>query len=397
MTRLEKLITEGSLAPAEINARSDRLKALMSRYDNLHETLDEHEKDHGEFNDLDELHDAYYELIAKLSENTNIIASTSSTTTSCATPIETPRLVSLPRINIPTFDGNFEKWIPYRVGFMTLVGSRTDINELEKLDYLRESLRGLPRETVSQFSVKEGSYKLAWEDLLATHDRKRLLLAQHVDAILATQKLKLTDLKEKLITEGSLAPAEINARSDRLKALMSRYDNLHETLDEHEKDHGEFTDLDELHDAYYALIAKLSENTNIIASTSSTTTSCATPIETPRLVSLPRINIPTFDGNFEKWIPYRDGFMTLVGSRTDINELEKLDYLRESLRGLPRETVSQFSGKESSYKLAWEALLATHDRKRLLLAQHVDAILATQKPKLTDLKGMTRLINDTRA
>ncbi|KAI4472751.1 hypothetical protein M0802_016525 [Mischocyttarus mexicanus] len=143
---------------------------------------------------------------------------------------------------------------------MTLVGSRTDINELEKLDYLRESLIGLPRETVSQFSVKEGSYKLAWEALLATYDRKRLLLAQHVDAILATQKPKITDLK-----------------------------------------------------------------------------------------------------------------------------------------GLPRETVSQFSVKEGSYKLAWEALLATYDRKRLLLAQHVDAILATQKPKITDLKGMTRLINDTRA
>ncbi|KAI4475242.1 hypothetical protein M0802_015235 [Mischocyttarus mexicanus] len=202
---------------------------------------------------------------------------------------------------------------------------------------------------------------------------------------------------EKLITEGSLAPAEINACSDRLKALISRYDNLHETLDEHEKDHGELNDLDELHDTYYALIAKLSWNTNTIASTSSTTTSCATPIETPRLVSLQRINISTFDGNFEKWIPYRDGFMTLVGSRTDINELEKLDYLRESLIGLPRETVSQFSVKKGSYKLAWEALLATYDRKRLLLAQHVDAILATQKSKLTDLKGMTRLINDTRA
>ncbi|KAI4473199.1 hypothetical protein M0802_016261 [Mischocyttarus mexicanus] len=200
---------------------------------------------------------------------------------------------------------------------------------------------------------------------------------------------------EKLITEGSLAPAEIDARSDRLKALMSRYDNLHETLDEHEKDHEEFNDLDELHDTYYALIAKLSENTNRIASTSSTTTSCATHIETPRLISLPRINIPKFDGNFEKWIPYRDGFMTLVGSRTDINELEKLEYLRESLLGLPRETVSQFSVKEGSYKLAWEALLVAYDRKRLLLAQHVDALLATQKPKITNLKGMTRLINDT--
>ncbi|KAI4486274.1 hypothetical protein M0802_012398 [Mischocyttarus mexicanus] len=202
MTRLEKLITEGSLASAEINARSHRLKTLMSRYEDLHETLDEHEKDHGEFNDLDELHDTYYAIIAKLSENhdTNTSASTLSTT-SCATPIETPRLVSLPRINIPKFDRNFEKWIPYRDGFMTLVGSRTDMNELEKLDYLRESLIGLPRETVSQFSVKEGSYKLAWDALLAAYDRKRLLLSQHVDALLATQKPKITDLKVEVLDQ----------------------------------------------------------------------------------------------------------------------------------------------------------------------------------------------------
>ncbi|KAI4482503.1 hypothetical protein M0802_013648 [Mischocyttarus mexicanus] len=168
MTLLEKLITEGSFAPAEINARSDRLKALMSRYDNLHETLDEHEKDHGEFNDLDELHDTYYALIAK-------------------------------------------------DGFMTLVGLRTNINELEKLDYLRESLIGLPREIVSQFSVKEGSYKLEWEALLATYDRKRLLLAQHVDALLATQKPKITDLK---VSSQSTTPE--NILPDTMRQITNR-------------------------------------------------------------------------------------------------------------------------------------------------------------------------------
>ncbi|KAI4493065.1 hypothetical protein M0802_009713 [Mischocyttarus mexicanus] len=214
-------------------------------------------------------------------------------------------------------------------------------------------------------------------------------------------KSRLTRLEE-LLDQGKLDPIEMKLRFEHLAEKLDGFQRSHIDRLSTGVDENEFNDFDEISDRYFAIEAKIRESTSTSTSNTSTTpscatTACATTVETPRLVTPPCVEIPKFDGNLENWITYKDEFTALVGSRTDISEVEKTFYLRESLIGEAQYAIPPFSTKEDCYKFAWEALLKRYDRKRLLLTHHIDMLLATQRPEDDDVRGITRLLKDTRA
>lgn len=48
---------------------------------------------------------------------------------------------------------------------------------------------------------------------------------------------------------------------------------------------------------------------------------------------LPTIELPKFDGSWEKWLPFRDTFSSMVHSNNSLPEIDKLHYLRWALVG----------------------------------------------------------------
>ncbi|XP_043496379.1 uncharacterized protein LOC122520346 [Polistes fuscatus] len=134
--------------------------------------------------------------------------------------------------------------------------------------------------------------------------------------------------------------------------------------------------------------AKIPNDSSIISNQTSTT---------ERPIKLKRIEIPKFDGRLEKWLEFKKGFLTLIDARTDISDLEKHAYLRDALQGRALEVITLYSGDGSNYKLAWEALLEKYDRKRVLLARLLDAILDLTHSEDDSARGIQKLIRDTEA
>ncbi|XP_015188714.1 PREDICTED: uncharacterized protein LOC107072912 [Polistes dominula] len=114
-------------------------------------------------------------------------------------------------------------------------------------------------------------------------------------------------------------------------------------------------------------------------------------------IRLRRIEIPKFDGDIGKWIQFKRSFMTLVDARTDMSDLEKHIYFREALTGRALQTIATYAPTGQNYKNAWEILLKTFDRQRMLLARAIDAFIDTPRPKNMSIEEMTRLAGDLRA
>ncbi|XP_008179923.1 uncharacterized protein LOC103308408 [Acyrthosiphon pisum] len=92
-------------------------------------------------------------------------------------------------------------------------------------------------------------------------------------------------------------------------------------------------------------------------------------------VQLPKIPLPTFDGRLQNWPDFRDRFTTLVGNRTHLSKIEKFYYLLGCLQSGPTDVVKGITVSETTYELAWSALVQRYDKPRQLATTLVNEML----------------------
>lgn len=75
------------------------------------------------------------------------------------------------------------------------------------------------------------------------------------------------------------------------------------------------------------------------------------PITTaPKGVRLPKIDVPTFDGNLINWRTFWEQFCVAIHDRSRLSDTEKLVYLRHSLKdGLAMKTIEGLSQSGDQY------------------------------------------------
>ncbi|TGZ48588.1 Uncharacterized protein DBV15_12998 [Temnothorax longispinosus] len=96
---------------------------------------------------------------------------------------------------------------------------------------------------------------------------------------------------------------------------------------------------------------------------------------------LPRIKIPTFDGNPTKWLEYRDLFSSMVVS-TSLTPVEKLQYLKTSLTGTASQLIQNTALTTENFSKTWESLVSFYDNNRLQVNTALDSLF--------NLKPMTK-------
>ncbi|XP_063981496.1 uncharacterized protein LOC135164771 [Diachasmimorpha longicaudata] len=90
---------------------------------------------------------------------------------------------------------------------------------------------------------------------------------------------------------------------------------------------------------------------------------------------LPEIALPKYSGVFSEWRSFRDLFSSLVGSNPDIPNVEKMHYLRTSLKDEPARIISNIAISDDSFASAWELLLTRYENKRLLVSAQLERLL----------------------
>ncbi|XP_011883491.1 PREDICTED: uncharacterized protein LOC105570682, partial [Vollenhovia emeryi] len=91
-------------------------------------------------------------------------------------------------------------------------------------------------------------------------------------------------------------------------------------------------------------------------------------------IKLPRIELPRFSGAYEEWHSFYDMFGSLIHSNRDLNDTQKLHYLKSSLKGEAAEVVSSLEMTGDNYKDVWDRLSERYDNKRLTVQNHIRAI-----------------------
>ncbi len=114
-----------------------------------------------------------------------------------------------------------------------------------------------------------------------------------------------------------------------------------------------------------------------------------------RVVKLPKIDVPMFDGDILHWQTFWEQFSVAIHDRTDISDTEKLVYLRHSLKdGSAKSVIEGLSRSGEQYNEAIESLKSRYNRPRLIHQTHVRKIY--EIPSLKDGTGRElRRLHDT--
>lgn len=118
----------------------------------------------------------------------------------------------------------------------------------------------------------------------------------------------------------------------------------------------------------------------------------ATPVPAHHGVRLPKLDVPTFDGDILNWSTFWEQFCIAVHDRRHLSEAEKLAYLRHALKdGTAKSTVEGLSCSGDQYSEAVECLKARYDRPKLIHQAHVRKIVDIPNLKEGSGKELRRL------
>ena len=92
-------------------------------------------------------------------------------------------------------------------------------------------------------------------------------------------------------------------------------------------------------------------------------------------LKLPKIALPTFSGKYSEWTPFFDLFQNTVDCNISLNDIQKLQYLKTSLKDQPARLLSHLPTTRVNYAVALKILKERYDNKRMIIRSHLDAIV----------------------
>jgi hypothetical protein len=90
---------------------------------------------------------------------------------------------------------------------------------------------------------------------------------------------------------------------------------------------------------------------------------------------LPKIKLPTFGGAYSEFLAFYDSFDSLVGKDNNLNDCQKLNFLRSCLTGEALRAIEALSVSSANYNIALDILKRRFKNDRLIIQDHINSIL----------------------
>lgn len=209
---------------------------------------------------------------------------------------------------------------------------------------------------------------------------------------------KLTYFETALVV--GMDAAEAKLRIDRLTTLFYAYEDLHDELRTLNSQHEGLALMNTIQDQYYRVAAKvqtMQPTSNSRLNESAVNPICSsTFIEKQKLLKLPIAQLPTFDGDHNKWISFANKFKAMVDVRTDIDDSIKMWHLEGYVKGEAAAKIMHLIICAENYKTAWGILQLSYERKRILISKHIDLLIDLSVATPVTIKSVSGAIDEVR-
>jgi hypothetical protein len=191
---------------------------------------------------------------------------------------------------------------------------------------------------------------------------------------------------------------EFNSRYSVFKPILSEFDDIQEKIDIIEGTDSS-AERDEFENQYHSLCSRAeiiikefySENNTLKNTSSHTSTTETAPVP----VRLPTISLPLFSGKYDQWMSFYDTFISLIDKNESLSDVQKLQYLKSSLRDQAAQTIQNIELTAANYSVALDLLKRQFHNTRIIVQNHIKLLFElpqTQKDKPNSLR---HIVNST--
>ena len=100
---------------------------------------------------------------------------------------------------------------------------------------------------------------------------------------------------------------------------------------------------------------------------------------------LPKLTLPTFNGNPLQWQTFWDSFTAAVDSNPSLSQVQKLNYLRAQLQEDAAHVISGLTLTDSNYAHSVTLLRERFGQQHKLIDAHMEALLNLPPPSKTTI------------
>ncbi|XP_055613094.1 uncharacterized protein LOC129759626 [Uranotaenia lowii] len=112
----------------------------------------------------------------------------------------------------------------------------------------------------------------------------------------------------------------------------------------------------------------------------------------PCHTKFPELKLPTFSGKLADWINFRDNFKSLIHDNVQLNQMDKFNYLRASLRDDALLQINQIQVSAINYGLAWSILESKYENHKLIAQEHMSTLFAAPAMRTESFEGLNTLL-----
>ncbi|XP_065218644.1 uncharacterized protein LOC135844395 [Planococcus citri] len=135
-------------------------------------------------------------------------------------PACTPKLA---KISPPTFDGNILNFQNYRGLFENLVHNQSDLSNVQKLYYLKQSCIGDAKDLLRDFELEDELYVEAWNYMLSKFDNRRLVIRILFKKLIGVEPIKTASQIRQLTDEIDIVMRGLKANKLECDGAFSRF------------------------------------------------------------------------------------------------------------------------------------------------------------------------------
>lgn len=231
----------------------------------------------------------------------------------------------------------------------------------------------------------------------ATYSRSTALIKSRLEAILTSLKTL-----EAAITDVPISLAQTRALSAHFSEAKKKFANYESTLQK-------VLELDSMEAPETVLLAdqntisELFLQISVLVDTLKPIEEVTTPstptlepkhqFDVPLSVRLPKISLPTFNGDVSNWVSFINLYDTSIHNNASLPPVYKMQYLLSCLKGEALSIISPLNITATNYLIAYNLLRDRYHNPRRLLTLHLNAILELPAISLGSSKPLRQFVD----
>lgn len=117
--------------------------------------------------------------------------------------------------------------------------------------------------------------------------------------------------------------------------------------------------------------------------------------DTKKIIKLPQLALPKFNGNYDQWKPFHDLYIKLIHENKMLADVQKLQYLKSNLTGEAANLVQHLSITSENYEATWSLLKNRFNNSRILVSTQLEILLNLQNLTFESSKNLKNMHDRT--